>query len=160
MLRGGRVMPCQMAGSKKTEALQLLIEEAKLMLPLLRGGRRPGRAMSDGGLKEDRGSLLLIKEAKLMLPLLRACRVMPCQMAGSKKTEALLLLLIEEAKLMLPLLRGGRRPGHAMSDGGLKEDRGSAAADRRGQADAARRAEAGTCHVRWRAQRRQRLCCC
>ena len=74
---------------------------------MLRGGRRPGRAMSDGGLKEDKGSAAAdgIEEAKLML---RGGRVMPCQMAGSKKTAALLLLLIEEAKLMLPLLRGGR----------------------------------------------------
>ena len=80
-------MPCQMAGSKKTEVLLLLLEEAK---PMLRGGRRPGRAMSDGGLKKTEALLLLIEEAKLML---RGGRVMPCQMAGSKKTEALLLLL-------------------------------------------------------------------
>ena len=147
-------MPCQMAGSKKTEALLLLIEEAKL---LLRGGRVVPCQMA--GSKKTEALLLLIEEAKLML---RGGRVVPCQMAGSKKTESW-LLLIEEAKLMLPLLRGGRRPGLAMSDGGLKEDRGSAAADRRGQADAAiaaRRAEAGSCHDRWRAQRRQSLGCC
>ena len=57
---------------------------------------------------------------------------MPCQMAGSKKTEAL-LLLIEEAKLML---RGGRVMPCQM--GWLKEDRVSAAAGRRGHADDAR----------------------
>ena len=47
---------------------------------------------------------------------------MPCQMAGSKKTDGWLLLLVE-AKLMLH-----RGRGHAMIDGGLIEDRGFAAA--------------------------------
>ena len=88
-------MPCQMAGSKKTEALLLLlIEEAKLML---RGGRRPGRAMSDGGLKEDRGSAAADRRGQANDA---RSRVMPCQMAGSKKTESR-LLLVEEAKLMM-----------------------------------------------------------
>ena len=64
--------------------------------------------------------LLLLVEAKLMM---HGGRVMPCQMAGSKQTEALLLLLLVEAKLMLH-----RGRGHAMIDGGLKADRGFAAA--------------------------------
>ena len=46
---------------------------------------------------------------------------MPCQMAGSKKTEAMLLLR-EQAE---ETLHGGHG---AMSDGGLEEDRGNAAA--------------------------------
>ena len=46
---------------------------------------------------------------------------MPCQMAGWKKTEATLLLL-EQAE---ETLHGGHG---AMSDGGLEDDRGNAAA--------------------------------
>ena len=46
---------------------------------------------------------------------------MPCQMAGSKMTEAMLLLR-EQAE---ETLHGGHG---AMSDGGLEEDRGNAAA--------------------------------
>ena len=45
----------------------------------------------------------------------------PCQMAGSKMTEAMLLLR-EQAGVTL---HGGHG---AMSDGGLEEDRGNAAA--------------------------------
>ena len=68
---------------------------------------------------------------------------MPCQMAGSKVTEAMLLLPVEAAltprlsrskktEAMLLLLAQAEVTMHgdhsAMSDGGLEEDRGNAAA--------------------------------
>ena len=76
---------------------------------------------------------------------------MPCQMAGSKKTEAL-LLLIEEAKLML---RGGRVMPCQMAGSKKTESRLLLVEEAKLMMHGA-----GSCHVRWRAQRRQRLGCC
>ena len=44
-------MPCQMAGSKRTEVMMLLVEQSEVTL---HGGH--GAMMSDGGLEEDRGN--------------------------------------------------------------------------------------------------------
>ena len=78
---------------------------------------------------------------------------MPCQMAGlNKVTEAMLLIReqalarggLEEDAAWKPRCHGGHG---AMSNGGLEEDRGNAAAPRGGVAQG-------------QAQRRQRQCCC